>query len=330
MKYRLVNNLNKKKEELIMGGVISLGEALIDFTPLDDQNQDFRKNPGGAPANVAVALSRLGVDVSFVGKVGDDVLGNFMKQKLTEEDVDTDNMLLTDEARTALTFVTLDEDGDRSFDFYIDPSADRFLQPEEIEENLFVENKIFHFGSISLIDEPARSATARAVKLAQENGLLVSYDPNLRAGLWSSIDKAKKMIISVLDQVDILKVAEEELEFITEEKEIEAGVEAIQTRYKVPLIFVTQGGKGAYYYQNELEFVPAIDVDVVDTTGAGDGFVSGILYNLNNWNKEISQLNSDDLEYMTKFANVSGGLAASESGAMAALPTLKQIKEMKN
>jgi len=311
-----------------MGGVISLGEALIDFTPLDDQNQDFRKNPGGAPANVAVALSRLGVDVSFIGKVGDDVLGNFMKQKLTEEDVDTDNMLLTNEARTALTFVTLDEDGDRSFDFYIDPSADRFLQPEEINELLFTEHKILHFGSISLIDEPARSATEYAVKKAKKQGLLISYDPNLRIGLWSSQAEAKQRIISMLDQVDVLKVAAEELEFITGKEEIEAGVEVIRAEYKIPLIFVTHGGEGAYYYQNELGFVPAIDVDVVDTTGAGDGFVSGILYNLNNFNKQISKLDSSDLKYMTKFANVSGGLAASESGAMAALPTLEQIKEI--
>lgn len=311
-----------------MNGIISLGEALVDFTQLDDSNECFRKNPGGAPANIAVALSRLGVNVSFIGKVGDDVLGNFMQEKLAKEGVNIENMLLTNEARTALTFVTLDENGDRSFDFYINPSADRFLKSKEIDENLFKENKILHFGSISLIDEPACSATKYAVKKAKKEGLLISYDPNLRAGLWSDLKEAKEKIRSMLIYSDILKVAKEELEFISGKKNIKNGVEYLKSEYEIPLIFVTNGDEGAYYYKKELGFVSSIDVDVVDTTGAGDGFVSGILYNLNKWDKNIYNLNKEELEYMTKFANVSGGLVTSESGAMSALPNLEKIKEI--
>lgn len=311
-----------------MQGVITLGEALIDFTPLDDQNMDFRKNPGGAPANVAVALSRLGVNTSFIGKVGDDVLGNFLAKKLQSEEVDIYNLILTDEAKTAITFVTLDEDGDRSFDFYIDPSADRFLRADEIDPELFEQNKIYHFGSISLIDEPARSATKRGIELARQNEMLISYDPNLREMLWDSLAEAKEMILSVIDQVDLVKVSEEELEFLTGEKDIKKGAEKLKAEYKIPVLFITCGSKGSYYYLNDLGFVEAFKVDAVDTTGAGDAFMSAVLYNFNQTDLTLAEINNDFLEKTLKFANYSGSLAASASGAMAALPTLEEVEQL--
>ncbi|OEG62137.1 MAG: fructokinase [Halanaerobium sp. MDAL1] len=311
-----------------MQGVITLGEALIDFTPLDDQNRDFRKNPGGAPANVAVALSRLGIDVSFVGKVGDDVLGNFLAKKLEAEKVNIDNLILTNEAKTAITFVTLDEEGDRSFDFYIDPSADRFLRADEIEAELFEENKIYHFGSISLIDEPARSATKQGIELARQNEMLISYDPNLREMLWDSLPKAKEIILSVMDEVDIVKVSEEELEFLTGEEDIKKGAEKLKAEYKIPILFITCGSKGAYYFLNDLGFVEAFEVDAVDTTGAGDAFMSGVLYNFNQANLTLAEIDNKFLEKTLKFANYSGSLAASTTGAMAALPTLAEVQDL--
>ncbi|CCU80685.1 Fructokinase [Halanaerobium saccharolyticum subsp. saccharolyticum DSM 6643] len=311
-----------------MQGVITLGEALIDFTPLDDQNMDFRKNPGGAPANVAVALSRLGVDVSFVGKVGNDVLGNFLAKKLQSENVNIENLVLTDEAKTAITFVTLDEDGDRSFDFYIDPSADRFLREDEIDAKLFEQNKIYHFGSISLIDEPARSATKKGIELAHQNEMLISYDPNLREMLWDSLDEAKEIILSVMDQVDIVKVSEEELEFLTGETDIEKGAEILEAEYDIPVLFITCGSKGSYYYLNDLGFVEAFKVDAVDTTGAGDAFMSGVLYNFNQADLKMTEIDNKFLEKTLKFANYSGSLAASASGAMAALPTLEEVRQL--
>lgn len=311
-----------------MQGVITLGEALIDFTPLDDQNLDFRKNPGGAPANVAVALSRLGVNASFIGKVGNDVLGNFLAKKLESEKVNIDNLILTDEAKTAITFVTLDQAGDRSFDFYIDPSADRFLRADEIDSKLFEKNKIYHFGSISLIDEPARSATKKGIELARQNEMLVSYDPNLREMLWNSLAEAKEVILSVIDEVDIVKVSEEELEFLTGEEDINKGAKILKAEYKIPVLFITCGSEGSYYYLNDLRFVEAFEVDAVDTTGAGDAFMSGVLYNFNQTDLTLAEINNKFLEKTLKFANYSGSLAASASGAMAALPTLKEVQKL--
>ncbi|WP_018247303.1 aminoimidazole riboside kinase [Orenia marismortui] len=312
-----------------MKGIITLGEALIDFIPLDEENINFKKNPGGAPANVAVGLSRLGAKSSFVGKVGDDVLGIFLKETLEEKGVNTESMVLTDEARTGLVFVTLDESGERSFSFYIDPSADTFLSKEDINEDIFKENKILHFGSISLIHEPARTATKYAVKKAQENGMLISYDPNLRLNLWSNEAVAKEGIISMLSEADILKISDEELEFITGEDNVESGVEILKAEYDIPLIYVTFGSKGSYYYyKDQLEFVETMKVETVDTTGAGDAFVSGILYNLNKTEKSIEEFDNGFLNYTSKFASISGALAASQKGAMSALPTLEEVEKI--
>ena len=305
-----------------MNGIITLGETLIDFTPLDNDNRDFRKNPGGAPANVAVALVRLGAKVSFIGKVGDDLFGKFLLNKLKEENVDITSTFSTKKARTAITFVSLDEKGDRSFEFYIDPSADRFLKPEEIKEIVFEDNKIFHFGSISLIDEPARSATLKAIKLAKKNNNLVSYDPNLRLSLWNSVKKAKKIIVSVLDKCDILKVSKEELKFITEKSDIESGIKLIRNNYNIPYIFVTDGNKGSYSYYSKLEYTEAYKVETVDTTGAGDAFVGGILYNFNKVEKK--RIDDEFIKKATQFANYLASQAVTHKGAMTSLPKLNE------
>lgn len=305
-----------------MNGIITLGETLIDFTPLDNDNRDFRKNPGGAPANVAVALVRLGAKVSFIGKVGDDLFGKFLLNKLKEENVDITSTFSTKKARTAITFVSLDEKGDRSFEFYIDPSADRFLKPEEIKEKVFEDNKIFHFGSISLIDEPARSATLKAIKLAKKNNNLVSYDPNLRLSLWNSVKEAKKIIVSVLDKCDILKVSKEELKFITEKSDIESGIKLIRNNYNIPYIFVTDGNKGSYSYYSKLEYTEAYKVETVDTTGAGDAFVAGILYNFNKVEKK--RIDDEFIKKATQFANYLASQAVTHKGAMTSLPRLNE------
>lgn len=308
-------------------GIISLGEALIDFIPLDPDNITYQKSPGGAPANVAVGVARLQAKSTFIGKVGNDVLGRFLQKTLADYGVDTSSMLLTDDIRTGVVFVTL-ENGERSFDFYINPSADRFLREEEIDEKLFDENKILHFGSISLISEPTRSATIKAVKLAKEKGLTISYDPNLRLGLWDSEESAKEQIISMLPYADILKISEEELEFITGEKDIEKGAQKLAA-YEIPLLLVTLGSEGSYIFTGEgHQHVPARKVTTVDTTGAGDAFVSGILYMANEWEGDISAIMLEKAVEMATFASVSGSLAASEKGAMTALPSLEQVQSI--
>ncbi|MCK8817721.1 aminoimidazole riboside kinase [Natroniella sulfidigena] len=310
-------------------GVITLGEALIDFIPLDKTNTKFKKNPGGAPANVAVGVSKLGAKASFVGKVGADLLGQFLQETLQNNGVNTEGMILSDQAKTQLVFVTLDQSGERSFEFYAETSADALLSKDELSEGLFKNNKIFHYGSISLINEPARSATEYAVELARKNDLLISYDPNLRLSLWDDAQKAKEGIVSMLGTTDILKVSDEELEFITGETNIESGSKVLADKYDIPLIIVTCGSQGAYYYyQEQLYFIPAMKVETVDTTGAGDAFVSGVLYKLNQADRPLTNLDSKFLNSTVEFASISGALAASAKGAMVALPTVDKVEQI--
>ncbi|ELK47424.1 fructokinase [Halobacillus sp. BAB-2008] len=293
---------------------------------MDDQNINFQKSPGGAPANVAVGLARLGAKSTFLGKVGDDVLGRFLKETLGSYGVHTDHMYLTQDTRTGVVFVTLGEDGERSFDFYIDPSADRFLEEEEIDDDLFRAHNLFHFGSISMINEPSKSATKKAVARAREEGMIVSYDPNLRLGLWPSGEQAKETILSMLGEADVVKISEEELEFLTGEQEIDKGVRALAS-YDIPLLYVTMGGEGSHLFTNSGHVhVPAMKVKAVDTTGAGDAFVSGILYQLSERNQAVDELSMEDMESITRFASVSGALAAATKGAMTALPTLDEVE----
>ena len=307
-------------------GVISLGEALIDFIPLDKDNLTYQKSPGGAPANVAVGLARLGVNATFLGKVGDDVLGRFLQETLKNYGVDVSTMILTESARTGVVFVTNAENGERSFDFYINPSADRFLNEEEISDQLFERHRILHFGSISMISEPSRTATKKAVEKAKENGLLISYDPNLRLGLWESEDRAKETIVSMLSEADILKLSEEELTFITGEETVQAGIKKL-AHYRIPVIFITMGGEGSLVFTPDYSLrVPAMKVKAVDTTGAGDAFVSGILHGFNEYEGSLTELSREELEQMTQFASVSGALAAATKGAMTALPTKEEVE----
>lgn len=310
-----------------MKGVISLGEALIDFIPLDEENMTYQKSPGGAPANVAVALAKLGAKSSFLGKVGNDVLGEFMRDTLKAHGVNVTHMSSTDEIRTGVVFVTLDKTGERNFSFYIDPSADRFLSKDELDPSLFTENRVLHFGSISMISEPSHSATKEAVRLAKENGMIVSYDPNLRLGLWPTEEQARETILSMLAEADVVKISEEELEFLTGEKELDAGITKLES-YHLPVLLVTCGHLGSYIHtKGQTVHVPAMKVQTVDTTGAGDAFVSGILYQLNEENGSVAELSLDRWKEIVRFASVSGALAASTRGAMTALPTLEEVKK---
>ncbi|WP_077329192.1 aminoimidazole riboside kinase [Virgibacillus siamensis] len=307
-------------------GVISLGEALIDFIPTDETNTTYQKSPGGAPANVAVGIAKLGGKSTFLGKVGDDVLGRFLKKTLNAHHVNTSQLSFSNAHRTGLTFVTNTTDGDRSFDFYIEPSADHFLEIENIHLSTMLRHKILHIGSISLISQPAKNTTEYAVKCAKDAGMIVSYDPNLRLALWDDEDTARNTIISMLPHADIVKLSEEELAFITGGNTIREGLEAIKT-YEIPLLFVTLGADGCYAVTAAgYEHVPAMDVEAVDTTGAGDAFVSGVLYLLSQHKKDLHRLTLEDAVQMAKFGGISGALAASKKGAMTALPTLDEVE----
>ncbi|MFJ7828147.1 aminoimidazole riboside kinase [Psychrobacillus sp. NPDC096623] len=307
-----------------MYGVVCLGEALIDFIPLDSENLTYQKAPGGAPANVAVGVAKLGGKSVFHGKIGNDVLGHFLVDTLNRYSVQTTSMLFTEEAKTGVTFVTLDPSGDRNFSFYINPSADRFLEEKELDYKLFETNKILHIGSISMISEPSRSATLKAIELAKEKGMLISYDPNLRLDLWSSSEMAKEAIISTIPSADILKISEEELEFLTGSNDLEEGIAQLPN---LPLIIVTLGEKGSIYrFNNHTVKVPAIKSKVVDTTGAGDAFVSGILYLINESAKALKDFTDKEMKEVIQFGSISGGLATTKKGAMTGLPSLQEIR----
>ncbi|RBW70769.1 aminoimidazole riboside kinase [Bacillus taeanensis] len=317
--------------------VITIGEALIDFIPnqkgiaLKNVN-GFERAPGGAPANVAAAVAVLGGHAAFIGKVGNDAFGEFLKDVLDEKGVQTDYMLTTDEAKTALAFVSLKEDGDRDFSFYRDPSADMLLEPEEIQSTWFQQGDILHYGSISLISEPSRSATYKAIFEAKKKGTLISYDPNIRMPLWPNEEMAKETILKYIPSAHIVKVSEEELEFLTGIKNEQ---EAVQELFKgdVVLVLITKGKDGCTYYTRELNgHVKSCEVQAADTTGAGDAFVGGLLYQLTENVNTIQKLNElltnkEKFEEVLAFANICGAVTSLRLGAISALPTKTEVEE---
>ncbi|XP_058094172.1 probable fructokinase-4 [Magnolia sinica] len=316
------------------GLIISFGEMLIDFVPTVSgvslaEAPGFLKAPGGAPANVAIAVARLGGQSAFVGKLGDDEFGHMLAGILKENGVNTNGILFDEGARTALAFVTLKADGDREFMFYRNPSADMLLKESELNLELIRTAKIFHFGSISLIAEPCRSAHLRAMKVAKDAGALLSYDPNLRLPLWPSADEAREQIMSIWDQADIIKVSDNELEFLTGHETLTDDVALSLWHPGLKLLLVTFGEKGCKYYtKNFRGAVDAFSVKTVDTTGAGDAFIGAMLCKLVH---DLSVIEGEgSLREMLKFANACGAITTTKKGAIPALPTeadaLKLIK----
>lgn len=306
--------------------IFSLGEALIDLIPVDPSNTTFQKNPGGAPANVAVGLARLGADSYFLGTVGDDTMGAFLIDTLHHYGVKTDYMGRSKETKTGLVLVTNAEHGERSFEFINEKRADMCYQESDVPEEALAQADLLHIGSISLISGDTVAATRRAIEVAKKNDVPVAYDPNLREALWPDLDTAKETIRSVLPDASIVKLAEEELEFLTSEPDIERAAQALLETYPVKLLAVTRGKEGARLYTRQATAeVEAISVEAIDTTGAGDAFMSGLLYQCAargfsfDWDEAT-------LRDIGRFAAISGGLATSVKGAMAALPTLQDVK----
>jgi fructokinase len=310
--------------------VVALGELLIDFVSTQSgvslvEAPAFQKAAGGAPANVAVGLSRLGARSGFVGKVGNDDFGRFLAQTLERDGVDVSALRFADDARTMLAFVSLRADGERDFMFYRHPSADMLLRPEEIDHNYIGAAKILHYGSISLINEPCRSATLAAVQGAVERGLLISYDPNLRLNLWPSAQAARQGMLAGWQFAQIAKVSVEELFFLSEKDDWDAAVDALWHE-RLRLLVVTEGREGCRYATAGARGrVPGFEVQAVDTTGAGDGFVAGLLASL--LADERAWELVTNLESVLYFANAVGALTTTQRGAIPALPTRKQVLE---
>ncbi|KAK7300688.1 hypothetical protein RJT34_11536 [Clitoria ternatea] len=310
--------------------VVCFGEMLIDFVPTTSglslaDAPAFKKAPGGAPANVAVGISRLGGSSAFIGKVGEDEFGYMLADILKENNVNNEGVRFDPGARTALAFVTLRSDGEREFMFYRNPSADMLLQEDELDFDLIRKAKIFHYGSISLITEPCKSAHKAAAKAAKDAGVVLSYDPNLRLPLWPSAESAREGILSIWETADIIKVSEEEISFLTHgEDPYDDAIVRKLFHPNLKLLLVTEGSEGCRYYTKEFSGrVKGLKVDAVDTTGAGDAFVAGILSQLA---VDLSLLEKEEqLRDSLKFANACGALTVIERGAIPALPTKEAV-----
>lgn len=310
-------------------GVICLGEALIDFIPADSSNSQFIRSPGGAPANVAVGLAKMGIDSFFAGKLGNDVMGNFLFDTLQHFGVKPDMISFTEKTKTGVVFVTNSSSGERSFDFYINPAADQMLEEADIKEDLFEQASVLHYGSISLIGESTRLATYKAVNTAKEKQMLLSFDPNVRPALWPSIEEAIRRIKDMLPKADIVKVSEEELELISGESEEEQALQQMEV-YNIPVLIITKGELGSTLVTGgERWDIPVEKVDAVDTTGAGDAYVSGLLSAIIEQGRPLAELSKEEWLDIAHAASVAGGLAASVKGAMAALPTKKDVSSRK-
>ncbi|XP_051144056.1 probable fructokinase-7 [Andrographis paniculata] len=317
----------EKKETL----VVCFGELLIDFVPtvsgvsLADA-PGFKKAPGGAPANVAVAIARLGGKAAFIGKVGEDEFGYMLSDILKQNKVDNSGMRFDTHARTALAFVTLRDDGEREFMFFRHPSADMLLTEQELDKDLIRKARIFHYGSISLIDEPCRSTHLAAMEVARKAGCILSYDPNLRLPLWPSAEAAREGIMSIWNQADVIKISEDEITFLTDGADAYDDNVVLEKLYhpNLKLLVVTKGGDGCRYYTKAFHGrVRGVKVSAVDTTGAGDAFVGGLLNSL----AANPDLYKDEkkLREVLFFANGCGGLTVTERGAIPALPTQEAV-----
>lgn len=313
-----------------MYDVAAIGELLIDFAPGGTTEEGaalFVRNPGGAPGNVLAILARLGKKTALISKVGEDQFGQFLISVMKNSGIETMGIHTTKDANTTLAFVHLDSKGDRSFSFYRKPGADMLLCENEVDLGLVENTRIFHFGTVSMTGEPSRGSTIYAVKTAKRNGAMISFDPNLRPPLWNDMSQAKEAILKGLEYSDILKVSNEELDFITGYADNEKGSGYISSKYGIKLILVTLGADGCFYrLGDETGKLPTYNVKTIDTTGAGDAFLGAFLYGFLESKKRLNNLSINEVERMIDFANAAGSLATTKKGAIPAMPSIVDIE----
>lgn len=313
-----------------MSKVFTIGEALIDFIPnekgisLKDVSS-FLKVSGGAPANVACAVAKLGGQSAFIGKLGMDAFGDFLLDTFKETGVDTSCIVRTDEARTALAFVSLRKDGNRDFLFFRNPSADMLLDKKEISREWFAEGDILHFCSVDLIEAPVKYAHIQAINYIKENHGIISFDPNVRLPLWGNETECRNTILEFIPLANILKISSEELEFITQIADKEEAIKSLFAG-NVELILYTKGPEGAeLHIKNFSTSVSATKVDVLDTTGAGDAFIGAFLFQLCKDDCNISNLTYEKAGNLLKFAETAASLSTAKKGAISSLPELCEV-----
>ena len=314
--------------------VVALGEILIDFTPWGKSEAGqrlFEQNPGGAPANVLTALSKFGRKTAFIGKVGKDMHGEFLKEVLVENGIVTEGLVEDENVFTTLAFVSLSEEGERSFSFARKPGADTCLTGDEIRKDLIKESKIFHIGSLSLTAEPAKSTTWKALEIAKEAGCVISYDPNYRAPLWESKDDAIREMRSVIPFVDVMKLSDEETELLTGiAKPEDAAFKLIEQG--VAVVAVTLGAEGALIATKEgCAHVAGYPAKMIDTTGAGDSFWGGFLHKLLesdvfSQGKALVEITLEEAMEFAKFGNAVASICVEKRGAIPAMPTLEEVE----
>ncbi|RFU68971.1 carbohydrate kinase [Peribacillus saganii] len=319
-----------------MGKLFSIGEVLIDFIPIQKGKalkdvSGFERAPGGAPANVAAAVAKYGGEASMITKLGKDGFGDFLIETLIEAGVQTDKILRTNEANTALAFVSLREDGERDFSFYRKPSADLLLSEKEISGDWFSEGDILHFGSVDLVESPVKYAHIKAIEHAKANGSLISFDPNVRLPLWDNPEDCRQTILEFVPKAHIIKVSDEELPFITN---VTNPTEAIESLFvgDVKAVVYTKGGNGAELYLKSNKYESrGYTVNVQDTTGAGDAFIGGFLYKLlekHVTQESIADFCKDHYQELLAFANASGALTTTGKGAISSLPAKEDILDL--
>ena len=314
--------------------VVALGELLIDFTKnsvSEQGNPLLETNPGGAPCNVLAMLQKLGRSTAFVGKVGDDMFGRQLKAVVEEAGIDLTCLVMDPAAHTTLAFVETFENGDRDFSFYRDPGADMLLTADEVPEEAIAQSRIFHFGTLSMTHEGVRAATKKAVAVAKANGVIISFDPNLRPPLWADLEDAREQIAWGLAQCDVLKIADNELEFMTGRTDFDKGAAILQEQYpNIRVLNVTAGADGSYsYHGGRRVFVPGFKLGgTIETTGAGDTFCACVL----NFVMEhgLDSLTDDDLTAMLRFANAAAYLVTTKKGAIRSMPERQQIEAVCN
>lgn len=309
--------------------VTALGELLIDFTENGKSNQGnplFEANPGGAPCNVLAMLAKLGHKTAFIGKVGNDFFGEQLRAAIKEAGIDDTGLCTDEKIHTTLAMVHTYPDGDRDFSFYRNPGADMMLNKAEIREDILKDTKIFHFGTLSMTHEGVREATKAAIHIAEEAGAVISFDPNLRPPLWESLDEAREQVLYGLGHCQILKISDNEIQWLTGEEDYTAGVNWILERYQIPLILVSMGKEGSRAYYNEMmvEVKPFLQDNTIETTGAGDTFCGCVLHYV--CEHGINGLKEENLAEMLTFANAAASIITTRKGALRVMPEEKEIK----
>lgn len=311
--------------------VVGLGELLIDFTDAGESaggQRLFERNPGGAPANLLTAVSHMGGRTAFIGKVGDDMHGHFLRETLEAELIDISGLILDSEVFTTLAFVGIGKDGEREFSFARKPGADIMLRQEEVDPELLQSAKVFHAGSLSLTGEPVKSATYQAVDIAKKAGAVISYDPNYRASLWDSREQAVKEMLGMVPHADMMKVSDEESELLTGLSDYRAAAEKL-LEMGPSVVAVTLGGAGVYVASRSAAVhVPGFHADAVDTTGAGDSFWGGFLSQFVRLGKAPEELFVEDLIRFARFGNATAALCVQKRGGIPAIPWEKDVLEL--